>query len=107
MRLEPPPPPRFETVAEGAERIVAFDDFRVWRVRLTAGGRFELPAHPSYALCRGLIGTVHVGPVRLGAEEAAFVPRQALVDAERRQRLATLHNPGNDPAVVLVAAPDL
>lgn len=107
MRLEPPPAPDFETVADGAERIVAFDDFRVWRVRLPAGGRFELPAHPSYALCMGVIGTVDVGPVRLQAEEAAFVPRLALADAERRQRLATLRNPGGGPATVLVAAPDL
>lgn len=107
MRLEPPPTPAFETVAEGAQCIVAFDDFRVWRVRLPAGGRFELPAHPSYALCMGVIGTVDVGPVRLGAEEAAFVPRLALSDDERRLRLATLRNAGSEPAIVLVAAPDL
>lgn len=106
MRLDVPEPPRFEPVAPGAERIVAFDDFRVWRIVLPGDGRFTLPDHPSYGLCMVVQGEVGLGGLRLGAEQAAFVPRAALA-GPRRAELATLVNDSREPAVVLLAAPDL
>jgi hypothetical protein len=107
MRLEPPPVPAFDAVADGAECIVAFDDFRVWRVTLAPHGRFELPGHPSYALCTVVRGQAAIGALNLAAEEAAFVPGLALHDPILRRRHGQLRNPGPDPAIVLLAAPDL
>lgn len=106
MRLDVPEPPRFEPVAPGAERIVAFDDFRVWRIAVPSRGRFTLPAHPSYGLCMVVRGELGLGRLRLGSEQAAFVPRAALA-GPRRAELATLVNDSGEPAVVLLAAPDL
>jgi hypothetical protein len=105
MRLEPPTLPTFEELAPGVERIVAFDDFRVWRVTLAAGADYQLPAHPSYLLCMAVRGEVQLGPLSLNAEQAAFVPAAALTDALRARH--SVRNAGDDPAVLLLAAPDL
>jgi hypothetical protein len=107
MRLDVPPAPAFTPVADGVERIVAFDDFRVWRACLAPGDELLLPAHPSYALCMAVTGELAVGPVRLTAEQAALVPRAALADGPRRRRAARVVNLGAEPAVLLIAAPDL
>lgn len=106
MRLDAPPPPTFEAVADGVESIVSFDDFRVWRVTLPAGSEQPLPTHPSYALCMGVRGEVGLDTLRLGPEQAAFVPGAALASERGRDR-ATLRNATADAAVVLIAAPDL
>jgi hypothetical protein len=107
MTLDAPPPPLLETIAPGVERIVAFDDFSVWRVTLGGGATFELPDHPAYALCMTVQGSITLGPLRLGPERAALVPGATLTDRRLRRSLATASNPGAAPAVFLVAAPDL
>jgi hypothetical protein len=107
MQLDTPPPPSFQPRADGAEEIVAFDDFRVWRVRLAPDARFTLPDHPSYALCMVVHGEVRLGPLALTAEQAAFVPALALSDPTHRPHQAVLHNPAGAPTTVLIAAPDL
>jgi hypothetical protein len=106
MRLDAPPPPTFAEVADGVETIVSFDDFRVWRVTLPGGAELPLPTHPSYALCMGVRGQVGLDTLRLGPEQAAFVPRTALTSERGRHRV-TLRNATAEPAVVLIAAPDL
>lgn len=106
MRLDTPEPQPFEGVSAGVERIVDFDDFRVWRARLDPGAHFELPEHPSYALCAVVSGRIAIGALTLHSEAAAFVPGLALRGpARRRQRV--LRNDGSEDAIVLVAAPDL
>jgi hypothetical protein len=107
MTLDAPPAPDFETLDSGVERIVGFDDVRVWRVSLAPGQRFDLPAHPAYALCMTVAGVVTIGGLTLEAERAALVPGATLADAARRRALAPVHNPGPEPAVFLIAAPDL
>jgi len=106
MRLDAPPPPTFAAVADGVETIVSFDDFRVWRVTLPGGAELPLPTHPSYALCMGVRGEAGLDTLRLGPEQAAFVPGAAL-RSECARRRATLRNVAAEPAVVLIAAPDL
>ncbi|MEQ8857107.1 MAG: hypothetical protein RIC56_00535 [Pseudomonadales bacterium] len=105
MRLDAPPPPRFERVAEGVERIVSFDDFQVWRVTLPPGAELTLPAHCDYAVCIGVRGSVRVGPLSLGPEQAALVPTLALRQPQRGG--ARLHNATDVSAIALVAAPAL
>ncbi|MFU8816540.1 MAG: hypothetical protein ACNA7W_14425 [Pseudomonadales bacterium] len=111
MRLDAPPLASFERLAPGLERIVAFSDFRVWRLTLQPGATFVLPPHPSYALCMVVQGCVALGPVTLAPEQAAFVPAAALATERRRHSQARLVNhsddPNSAPAVVLIAAPDL
>jgi hypothetical protein len=106
MRLDAPGPPCFEALADGVERIVAFDDFGVWRITLEARQDFTLPDHASYGLCMVVQGRVTLGPLALAAEEAAFVPAAALTPAHR-DRAARLVNCGEDRATVLLAAPEL
>ncbi len=102
MRLDAPPLPQFERVADGVEKIVSFEDFRVWRVTLAPGAELKLPRHPSYAVCVGVRGTVTLGPLALEPEQAALVPTVAL-----RGTTARLRNTTEQPAIALVAAPEL
>lgn len=106
IRLDRPPPPRFQQVGNDVEQIVAFDDFGVWRIRLAPGASQQLPSHPGYAMCMVVGGRVDVGGLELCAEQAAFVPGSALSGAHHAAR-ARLHNPGPAPALVLAAAPNL
>jgi hypothetical protein len=106
MHLDLPALPQFQEVAQGVENIVTFDDFRVWRVTIPGGKEVSLPTHPSYLLCMGVCNTVSLGGLDLAAEQAALVPAAALTE-HRHQHCARLRNPGTDPAIVLVAAPDL
>lgn len=106
IRLDVPEPPTFEAAAEDAECIVAFDELRVWRITLSAGAAFTLPAHASYGLCMVVRGRVALGPLDLGAEEAAFVPAAAL-ESGAQPRRGRVVNRGRDEAVVLLSAPDL
>ncbi len=103
MRLDVPPEPHFEPMGDGAECIVSFEDFRVWRVTLAPGTEFELPRHPSYLLCAGVRGAVGLGALTVLPEQAAFVPALALCG----RRPLALRNTGNSDAVALIAAPDL
>ena len=107
MTLEAPPAPDFARIAPAVERIVSFDDFKVWRVTLAPGERFELPGHPAYILCMPVQGSLRIGALALAAEQAAFVPGSTLADPARRRALAPVHNPGAEPAILLLAAPDL
>lgn len=106
MHLDAPAPPRFRQLADGVENIVTFDDFRVWRVTIPGATEFSLPAHPSYLLCIGVRNTVSLGKLDLAPEQAALVPAAALTEPRHRHG-ARLHNRGAEPAIVLVAAPDL
>jgi hypothetical protein len=106
MRLDAPPPPRFDAPAAGIERIVGFDDFRAWRMTLAAGESRLLPAHPGYLLCMAVTGRVGLDGLALDPEQAAFVPGEAL-RGPRREHSARLRNDGSEPAVLLIAAPDL
>jgi hypothetical protein len=104
IRLDAPPPPDFVAVGEGAERIVDFADFRVWRVRIPAAGSFALPRRLPYALCMTIQGNVELATLQLGPEQAALIPGTAL----RRDSPVTLLNPARDAdAIALVAAPEL
>ena len=107
MTLEAAPAPDFARIAPGVERIVSFDDFKVWRLTLAPGARFDLPGHPPYLLCMAVQGALRIGSLALAAEQAAFVPGSTLADPARRRALAPVHNPGAEPAIVLLAAPDL
>jgi hypothetical protein len=107
MTLGAPPAAPLETIAPGVERIVAFDDFSVWRVTLAGGTTYELPEHPAYALCMTVRGTLRLGALTLGPERAALVPGATLADEPLRRSLALVSNPAATPAVFLIAAPDL
>ena len=98
MSLDPPPPPSFEEVAPGVERIATFDDFGVWRAALRPHGPVALPPDAPYALCMAIGGAVQVGGLRLTAEQACLVPRASL----QRQDLR-----GEQGAICLLAAPGL
>jgi hypothetical protein len=106
MRLDAPEAPSFHSIGDGVERIVAFDDFEVWRIHLSPGCSFILPDHASYGLCMVVQGQVSLDALQLGAEEAAFVPAAALAPASRDRR-ARLVNRGGEGAIVLLAGPDL
>jgi hypothetical protein len=99
MRLESPTEPEFANVGPGAQRIVAFDDFRVWRVTVDPGEHFDLPTHTDYLICITVQGVASLGDLHLAPEQAAFVP------AARRH--GRLNNGGAEPAVLLIAAPGL
>jgi hypothetical protein len=107
MSVDPPAEPEFAALAPGVQRIVAFDDFRVWRVTIDPGARFDLPPHPRYLLCMTVEGALTLGDLHLAPEQAAFVPAAALGDPARRQRHARVTNRGAERAVLLIAAPDL
>jgi hypothetical protein len=107
MTIDTPPEPALEPIADGVERIAAFDQFSVWRVALAGGGRFALPGHAPYALCMTVEGRIRLASLELAAEHAALVPGATLADPRRRERLATVHNAGPGPATFLIAAPEL
>ncbi|MCY4212067.1 MAG: hypothetical protein OXF68_00375 [Gammaproteobacteria bacterium] len=98
MSLDPPPPPSFEKVAPGVERIAAFDDFGVWRAALDPHRSVALPAAAPYALCMAVGGMAQVGGLRLAAEEACL----ALGASLRRNGLL-----GDRGAACVLAAPGL
>lgn len=99
MRLDLPPEPVAEVVAPGIDRIVSFDDFGVWRIRLADGQALTLPDHLPYAVACCISGRVRLGGqgLELAEHEAAFIPGKAV----GRPLVAV----GN--ALLLVAAPDL
>lgn len=105
IRLDVPDPDDLEAVADHAQRIAAFDDFGVWRIALEPGAAFTVPAHLSYGLCMVVDGRVELGPLTLGAEEAAWVPAAALSTGHGCR--ARIESSGTSPAVVLLAAPEL
>ncbi|MEZ5561023.1 MAG: hypothetical protein R3E86_21080 [Pseudomonadales bacterium] len=107
MSVEQAPDPIDEAVAPGVSRIAAFDDFSVWRATLEPGASLPLPDHPGYLLCTGVAGQVRLDTLELGPEQAALVPGCVLRDATLRHTRGTLHNHGDCPAVVLLAAADL
>jgi len=107
MTLDAPAAVDFAAIAPGVEQIVRFNDLHVWRVTLAPQQSFDLPAHPAYALCMTVNGSVQIGALALGPERAAFVPGATLADAARRRALASVYNAGNVSATFLIAAPDL
>lgn len=101
MHLDTPAPPEFEAVSPGVERIARFDHFNVWRVRNVPN--LALPQHLPYAVCMGVSGTTTVQagadtrPLTLSAEQACFVPHDAV---------GSTHLAAPD-ATLLIAAPEL
>ena len=96
MSLDPPPPPSFQQVASGVERIAAFDSFNVWRVALHPSRATAPPVDAPYALCMAIDGPVRVGDLRLDAEQACIVPRGSWEKAGLR---------GAEGSTCLLAAP--
>ncbi len=74
LSLDPPPEPEIRTLAPGIESIASFDDFGVWRTSHPV----HFPAGLPYALCMAIGGTVGIGALRLGADQACLVPAAAL-----------------------------
>ncbi len=105
MHLDTPEEPGPEAIAPGLDRIAAFDDFGVWRIRLARADGISLPAHIPYAVAYCISGRVSLAgrqaaassPLVLSAHEAAFIPHEAIGGL-----LA-----GEDDALLLVAAPGL
>ncbi|MGE0624265.1 MAG: hypothetical protein AB7I04_09345 [Pseudomonadales bacterium] len=101
MHLDTPPQPVPEPVAAGVDRIVAFEDFGVWRLRLPAGRVQSLPDHLPYAVAYCIEGRVQAGgrpaPLILSDDQAAFIPGSAV-----GQPLTAL-----DDTLLLLAAPEL
>ncbi len=103
MQLEPAAEVEFQPIAPGVERIVAFDEFAVWRVQIAIGGETTIPDDLPYAVCMVIAGEVDVVAggvtISLAAEHAAFVPAGG--------QGKTLINRHNQVAICLVAAPGL
>ncbi len=103
MHLHAPAPALFEDVQPGVQRIARFDDFNVWRVDLAAAGPLTLPEHIPYAVCMALADEVTAGVLPLAAEQACFIPADALHNNP-------LNVAGANPAAgphLLIAAPAL
>ncbi|MEM7096654.1 MAG: hypothetical protein AAF541_00230 [Pseudomonadota bacterium] len=96
MSLDAPEPPSFQNVGPGIERIVEFSDFNVWRAQ--ACESVDLPKHVPYAVCMSLADGVTIADLTLQAEEACFIPYQAI------QQGITIHN---QRRTVLISAPNL
>ena len=96
MHVDAPSPEVFEQVQTGIERIAKFSDFNVWRVNLDAAKSLRLPAHIPYAVCMAITGQSHIGALKLGPEQACFIPCAAIENTE-------LSGVGQ----LLIAAPDL
>lgn len=96
LSLDPPPVPAFADVAPGVSRIVAFEDFSVWRIELAPGAACQPPLSIPYAVCMNVDGGVVVAEQPLEPEQACFVPHAALP--------FTLSNPSAQTSVSLVAA---
>jgi len=100
MHLDSPPVTAPEAVSPGVDRIVSFEDFGVWRVRLQAGRELNLPNDLAFAVTYCIEGRVRPGgdtSLVLAANEAAFIPGSAA----GRPLIAL------DDALLLVAAPEL
>ncbi len=78
------------------EQAVAFEDFRVYRLTLAAGGEYRLPEAGTYRLVMGVSGRVVVAGQFLEPEQAALVPRSAG---------AVVVTAGDGPAVCLISVP--
>ena len=98
MSLDPPPPPSFEEVAPGVERIARFADFGVWRMAMHPDRKVALPTDAPYLLCMAIGGAVRVGGLHLAAEQGCLAPPESL---------GGLSVCGAQGAHCLVAAPGL
>jgi len=56
------------------DEVVRFDDFEVWRIKLTISSAWALPEEFAYALVMGLSGRVSVGELCLSQEQGALLP---------------------------------
>lgn len=107
IRLDQPPLAVLELVEPAVERIVQFDDFGAWRVRLEAGSSWPLPTHIPYAIVMAVAGTATLGGLTLETEQAAFMPGVALSESHDSTNANTITNKTTDTATILIAAPDL
>ncbi len=101
MNLETPAEEPLEVVEKSdghqLEKVVQFDDFEVFRLRLSAGSEWDYPVAEDYGLLMKISGSLTSAGVVLNDEQAQFLPA-------RRQPL-TLANSGADDAVILLAQP--
>jgi len=101
LSLDPPRPAGPEPVAAGIERIGRFEDFNVWRARLSEQNSLRLPPHVPYALALCISGELRLTgsnqTLTLQRDEAAFIPAAA-----RSQPIT-----GANETLVLLAAPGL
>ena len=100
MNLEPEPVTPLPVIDCGdfgsLEQVVAFDDFRAFRLTLAPGQSYAL-AGDHYKVVMAVQGSLLAAGCRLAAEEAALVPRTS-VDSR-------VVNSGSDTAVCLIALP--
>ena len=100
MNLEPEPAAPLPVIDSGdfgsLEQVVAFDDFRAYRLTLTPGQSYALDGD-HYKVVMAVQGTLLAANCRLAAEEAALVPRSC-VDSR-------VVNNGSGTAVCLIALP--
>ncbi|MBV1905537.1 MAG: hypothetical protein KUG75_05615 [Pseudomonadales bacterium] len=103
MTLDTPETPVFDIIqnTQGvlAERIVAFDEFNVLRVKIEANGICHLKTGLPYAICIVIDGKVTLNGIDLHTEEACFIPRFACED--------NIENHTDSVTTCLIAAPGL
>ncbi len=101
MNLETPTEEPLEVVEKSdghqLEKVVQFDDFEVFRLRLRADSEWHYPAGGDYGLLMKISGSLTSADCPLADEQAQFLPAQ-------RQPL-TLANTGEEDAVILLAQP--
>ncbi len=101
MTLLAPPEEAFPVLPaeEGVrvERIVDFDDFEVWRVRLEPGSAYQVPVCASYRVLMVLVGVIDAGSLPLVPEQAA------LLSASSNNRITNTQ--ADKPAIFLLASP--
>ena len=106
IRLDIPDLANLEPVRAGVERLVEFDDFGAWRIRLDPGDSFVFPDHLPYAVIMGLAGSTTAGQLNLGGEQAAFVPGSAIRGLDGIPA-TSVSNAADATATFLIAAPGL
>ncbi|PLW68908.1 hypothetical protein C0039_09800 [Pseudohalioglobus lutimaris] len=101
MRLLPPHETPFDELPAShgvtVERIVDFPDFEVRRFFIEAGCSEELRLSESYGLIMVVRGDLSVGDLQLGAEQAAFLPLNSVLDLKPAEP--------DSPLVLLLAIP--
>ncbi len=103
MQLGAPSLPEFEAVEcndlVNVERIVRFDEFNVWQIRLQPQGIIRLTPNIPYAICMGISGQTHVAGLDILPEHACLIPQAACK--------LNIENTSNSTSACLIAAPGL